>query len=346
MIETLLSDRAEERRALFEEAAGIGRYKDSRQAAMRRLEAAEADLTRLDDLVAEVESKVRSLSRQKRKAERHRELQARRLDLEVAIAREELGGLEESLRVAESRRQQLEEQERLAAAERSTTEATTETRRQEAAELGRRRVEVAGRLDAVRTRLDAREREALLADERRSHAETRLRQLVDERTILGRRIEELSAEIEARGEELIGARSAVESARAAAERRGAENTAVRAELTAARATAEEAAVRARDLAREIARAEGERGAAERRRRDAVDRRAETEERLEELRLQLAQMTDQTELWSTQAEEVKERFGLIGVFAVNPIFRAYLAIFRPETADKDIPVMDQNGISGR
>ena len=37
MIETLLSDRAEERRLLFEEAAGIGRYKDSRQAALRRL---------------------------------------------------------------------------------------------------------------------------------------------------------------------------------------------------------------------------------------------------------------------------------------------------------------------
>ena len=33
MIETLLSDRAEERRALFEEAAGIGKYKDSRKAA-------------------------------------------------------------------------------------------------------------------------------------------------------------------------------------------------------------------------------------------------------------------------------------------------------------------------
>src|SRR5688572_5891607 len=47
MIESLLSDRAEERRTLFEEAAGVGRYKDSRQAAMRRLEAAEADLTRL-----------------------------------------------------------------------------------------------------------------------------------------------------------------------------------------------------------------------------------------------------------------------------------------------------------
>ena len=44
MIETLLSDRAEERRMLFEEAAGIGRYKDSRQAATRRLDAAEGDL--------------------------------------------------------------------------------------------------------------------------------------------------------------------------------------------------------------------------------------------------------------------------------------------------------------
>ncbi|HEX5520353.1 MAG TPA: AAA family ATPase, partial [Longimicrobiaceae bacterium] len=63
MIETLLSDRAEERRQLFEEAAGVGRYKDSRASASRRLEAAEADLARLDDLVAEVESKVRSLSR-------------------------------------------------------------------------------------------------------------------------------------------------------------------------------------------------------------------------------------------------------------------------------------------
>src|SRR5690606_30894213 len=97
MIETLLSDRAEERRLLFEEAAGIGRYKDSRHAATRRLESAEADLERLQDLIAEVDAKVRSLARQRRRAERHEELQARRMDLEVALTLAELDDLSTQL---------------------------------------------------------------------------------------------------------------------------------------------------------------------------------------------------------------------------------------------------------
>ena len=50
MIDAILSDRAEERRALFEEAAGIGKYKDRRKAAIRRLERADLDLQRLNDL--------------------------------------------------------------------------------------------------------------------------------------------------------------------------------------------------------------------------------------------------------------------------------------------------------
>ena len=72
MIDVILSDRAEERRGLFEEAAGIGKYKDRRRAASRRLERAEVDLQRLEDLIGEVQSKVRSLARQKGKAERFR----------------------------------------------------------------------------------------------------------------------------------------------------------------------------------------------------------------------------------------------------------------------------------
>jgi chromosome segregation protein len=44
MIDAILSDRAEERRGLFEEAAGIGKYKDRRKAAALRIERAELDL--------------------------------------------------------------------------------------------------------------------------------------------------------------------------------------------------------------------------------------------------------------------------------------------------------------
>ena len=70
MIDAILSDRAEERRGLFEEAAGIGKYKDRRKAATRRLERAEMDLQRLEDVIGEVQTKARPLARQKGKAER------------------------------------------------------------------------------------------------------------------------------------------------------------------------------------------------------------------------------------------------------------------------------------
>jgi len=48
MIEALLSEKAEERRALFEEAAGIGLYRDRKTSTERRLEETAADLARLE----------------------------------------------------------------------------------------------------------------------------------------------------------------------------------------------------------------------------------------------------------------------------------------------------------
>jgi chromosome segregation protein len=121
MIETLLSDRAEERRLLFEEAAGIGRYKDSRQATMRRLEAADGDLERLQDLISEVETKVRTLSRQRRRAERHRELRERRLELEVALSRAELATIGAEVASGERRHAELAEVAGVAGAERASS---------------------------------------------------------------------------------------------------------------------------------------------------------------------------------------------------------------------------------
>src|SRR5688500_15169117 len=60
MIETILSDRAEERRRLFDEAAGVTKYKHRRKEALRRLDATQADLTRVNDIVSEVRKKVSS----------------------------------------------------------------------------------------------------------------------------------------------------------------------------------------------------------------------------------------------------------------------------------------------
>jgi len=73
-IEQVLSARPEERRAVFEEAAGIMKYKADRRAALRKLEATEENLVRVNDIIREVKRQINSLDRQAAKARRHKRL--------------------------------------------------------------------------------------------------------------------------------------------------------------------------------------------------------------------------------------------------------------------------------
>src|SRR5437870_7092924 len=97
MIEALLSEKAEERRALFEEAAGIGLYRDRKKSTERRLEETAADLARLDDLVSEVQTQVRSLARQRGKAERYGKMIEERFGVAMTLVRRELEDLDLAL---------------------------------------------------------------------------------------------------------------------------------------------------------------------------------------------------------------------------------------------------------
>jgi chromosome segregation protein len=306
MIDAILSERAEERRALFEEAAGIGRYKDRRRAAQRRLEQAEGDLARLGDLVAEVESKVRSLARQRRRAQRWQELQDRRLALEVALARAEIGALDELLRRGAERLAALAREEEDSQAGLHTAEATVAERRLEGAELGRRRAAAAARLDEVRRRLDAREREILLADERRSQAEMRIAQLVRERSELAGRAAALDADAKRLEGERERALGRLEAVRLRLEERAEENAALRATLAAGRQASEAAAARTREIAREAAGAEGERASLERRRQETAQRIARLEQQEAQLGEEIFRLGQQTELWAEQGEGLRAR----------------------------------------
>ncbi len=89
MIETILSDRTEERRKLFEEAAGVTKYKARRKEALRRLDQVANDLSRVDDIVKEVTKSVASLERQAEKAKKHAELSTELRGLEVDLLERE-----------------------------------------------------------------------------------------------------------------------------------------------------------------------------------------------------------------------------------------------------------------
>jgi chromosome segregation protein len=71
MVEQILSDNTDDRRKLFEEAAGITKYKIRRRQTFRKLETTKTDLMRANDIITEIEKKVNSLKRQTQKANRY-----------------------------------------------------------------------------------------------------------------------------------------------------------------------------------------------------------------------------------------------------------------------------------
>src|SRR5438876_2865096 len=96
-IDMILSSRPEDRRAVFEEAAGITKYKTQKRDALRKLEATEANLLRIGDVIKEVKRQIGSLQRQAGKARRYQALHADLRVLETPHSRKQLDSREAEL---------------------------------------------------------------------------------------------------------------------------------------------------------------------------------------------------------------------------------------------------------
>src|SRR6478736_1659299 len=115
-IDLILSSRPEDRRSVFEEAAGITKYKTQKKEALRKLEATEANLLRIGDIIKEVKRQIGSLQRQAGKARRYQALHADLRMLETHHACKQLDSLEGELTTCRK------EIERLSASEHATRE--------------------------------------------------------------------------------------------------------------------------------------------------------------------------------------------------------------------------------
>jgi len=71
MVDDILNDKDNSRRALFEEAAGVLKFKTRKKETLRKLEGADADLERVEDLLFEIDKNLKSLERQAKQAERY-----------------------------------------------------------------------------------------------------------------------------------------------------------------------------------------------------------------------------------------------------------------------------------
>jgi chromosome segregation protein len=222
----ILSSRPTDRRQLIEEAAGITKYKARRRSAELKLEAAQQNLTRLDDIVYEVEKQKGALKRQAARARRYTRLRDEMRRWEKVLFARRYQSLSEAIEAARTRLADVREQETAAAARLAEVETTQAALRISQAEADG----VAGRLRdlAHNQELDINRRQQQIALDRQ------------QATMLQGRADELEAERQQLEGRRVPERLALEERRqavdeAAIRRREAEGTALEAAEAYARA---------------------------------------------------------------------------------------------------------------
>ena len=304
MIDLLLSDRAEERRSLFEEAAGIGLYRDRKHSTERRLEETATDLQRLEDLIAEVQSQIRSLARQKGKAERHAKLMEERFSVTLTLARRHLDDLTERAAGVEDRHRILSE--RLPSLRTGLADATT--RLDEAARTRLRseehRTEIARQLAEVQVALSRLDGDLAVAGERLANAQQRKRRDEEERAHVSRRTEEAEGERRAAAAELAAAEHDHDGIQLHLTERAAEEEAVRQRLNSQRGAVRQAEEALAARSQQLKSLEGERAALEEEIAGLRERAAEAEAHTAQLRADLTR----AEALARSASEGADRAG--------------------------------------
>ena len=228
-IDAVLSANPIDRRRIFEEAAGVSRYRQRKHETELRLARVQQDLDRLEDVTGELRTRVRSLKIQAGKAERYATTrgeweerktrlvkhQLHQLGGELSLCLEEVAALESALGEQRSRREGFAEGIEALEAERA---------------------EASGELQESAERLAALEGDARALDERRVQLLERVRSWEHVASEEARRAEDLEAQVARREEELrvleeqrTSLEGEVSAARGEAERRRAEREALASE---------------------------------------------------------------------------------------------------------------------
>ncbi len=106
-MDQIVTSKPTERRALFEEAAGITRYKARKVEALRKLEATEQNLVRVADIIAEIKRQISTLERQAKQAEKYRKYKEDLGKLQVLLHLDKTVKLKEKLKELEHKTAQV-----------------------------------------------------------------------------------------------------------------------------------------------------------------------------------------------------------------------------------------------
>ncbi len=284
-VDALLTGKPEDRRELLEEAAGVKKYRHRRNETCRKLEHTRENLSRVEDIMSELQAQMEPLAEQAEKAIRYRELTGRLKEIEVGLLVSRVQKLSAELGGWRERDRELREE--MAALERRIVEQTEEEDRcSGAARRAREELEAAHEaLSRAQTQAERLRSDLALAQARRQSAEETRRRLELEVASLSRRVEDLRERSSRTEEEL----RTVRARRAELEE----------QVRKAREESESLAARLASCEEELVRHEsGVRGLAE----DKAARKS----RLESCRARMAQLEEEAESLRGRLAELEER----------------------------------------
>jgi chromosome segregation protein len=195
-IDQILSSKPEERRAVFEEAAGITKYKSQRREAMGKLGLTDQNLARVTDVVAEIARQIGSLRRQASKAMRYRRLGHRLRHLSLASSAFQHGRLQEALDALEGKLAGLRAEADRRRMALDAQQSGLESKKTDRSRLNQRVQDAQQAVYDLRSQREHAENEASLARTRRSGLADRLAGARDTLGELEMQLREVSAQVD------------------------------------------------------------------------------------------------------------------------------------------------------
>ena len=103
MVDDLLADKDNSRLRLFEQAAGVSKYKQRKKETLSKLHQTEEDLARVEDLLFEIEGQVKTLEKQAKRAKRYLEIKTEYKTLSIELHCIKINGLKKNYKTLEQR---------------------------------------------------------------------------------------------------------------------------------------------------------------------------------------------------------------------------------------------------
>lgn len=257
LVDQALSLRSEERRALFEEAAGINHYKSRRAETLRRLQETQHNLQRIHDILAEIQPRLASLKRQATRARNYEQIQA---DLHHLLrlwygykweqAKKELRQVRDTAVTAETTWQQNRHKLRVRQENSDDLRRRLHRLEQQAADLQNQR-------DDTRDQLETARRQAAIMGERRESMARRLAEVAADLPGLEQQATAAQAELTAALTDLAAAQAELQQSRGQWQQYNADFETTRREIDKWQTAVQQATQQQRDKQNRVAQAQGQ-----------------------------------------------------------------------------------------